>query len=71
MAWNKAIETGITYYTYLIEKCFCPSLSDACVYTKYKDIYTIIIARVDDILIATKCNNEHMINTKNILKQKF
>ena len=62
--WNNLL------HTYLIEQNFCQSLSDVCLYTKYKDEYTIIIVWVDDILIATKCN-VNMIHTKNILKQKF
>ena len=62
--WNNLLRT------YLIERIFCQSLSDVCVYTKYEDEYSIIIVWVDDILIATKCN-DNMIHTKNILKQKL
>ena len=62
--WNNLL------HTYLIKQGFSQSLPDICVYTKYKDIYTIIILWVDDIFISTKCN-ENLINAKNILKQKF
>ena len=67
---KQAVENGTINYTYLIKQHFRQSLSDVCVYTKYKDEYTIIIVWVDDILIATKCN-DNMIHIKNSLKQKF
>ena len=41
-------------HTYLIKQNFCQSLSEKCVYTKYKEEYTMIIVWVDHILIATK-----------------
>ena len=55
--WNNLL------LTYLIEQNFYQSLPDVCAYTKCKDEYTIIIVWVDDILIATKYN-DNMIHTK-------
>ena len=46
--WNNLL------HIYLIKQNFCQSLSDVCVYTEYKDEYSVIIESVDDILIATK-----------------
>lgn len=63
--WNGVL------HSYLISDGFTQSQSDTCVYTKISnDSMTILIIWVDDIIIASNCQ-ENLVNVKANLSKRF